>query len=533
MNGYLKIKIRLVVMTFLVVTLSVFGGTAAASEPVAIPDPNLEQAIRDELDQPTEDITMEDMERIIDLDARGRGIEDLTGLEYAVNLEALGLSRNQVSDIRVLENLENLEWLHLSENQISDVVPLQNLSKLEWLAFNDNQVSDIGVLEYLTNLKQLFFGNNQVSDITAVGNLTNLDRVLFPDNQVSDISVLENLTTLRYLDFSSNQVSEITSLGGLTNLERLLFPDNQVSEIGVLENLTNLQELDVRFNGLDTTRDSDTMMLIQQFIQDGINVAYLPQVEIPVDEVIDKGAEHVKMTIGDFAYEIDGALVVPAMDVAPFIEDGRTFVPARFLAEAFAAAADWTPKDAKVETVYLERADVLITISIGQATLEIYDKMVDETETVAIDAPARIVEGRTFLPFRAIGEAFGVEVDYAADPETGLVEQVWFTQKRYPEALEPIPEADPRIGESVVEGEVLAIDKENRLVEIEIHWGPDTPDIEPFITIAEDALLRLYVDGHMEEALTMSDLEVGMVTSYILKEDLEARAVIVHEYTDL
>ncbi len=430
MNGYLKKKVRLAALFLLVVSLFLFAGTAAASEPVAIPDPNLEQAIRDELDQPTEEITMEDMEKIIDLDARGRGIEDLTGLEHAVNLEALGLSRNRVSDIRVLENLQSLVWLHLSENQIRDIGSLQSLSKLEWLAFNDNQVSDIGVLENLTNLKQLFFGGNQVSEITAVGNLKNLDRVLFPDNQVSDISVLQNLTSLRYLDFSSNQVSEVTPLGGLRNLERLLFPDNQVSDIGVLENLINLQVLDVRFNNLDIARDADAMRLIQQLIEDGVYLDYLPQMKVPVDEVIEKGAGQVKMTIGALTYEIDGEPALPAIDVPPFIEDGRTFVPVRFLAEAFAAVADWTPKDANVETVYLERADLLITIGIGQVTLEIYDKMNDQTKTATVDAPARIVEGRTFLPFRAIGEAFGVEVDYSADPETGLVEQVWFTQEQ-------------------------------------------------------------------------------------------------------
>ena len=52
----------------------------------------------------------------------------------------------------------------------------------------------------------------------------------------------------------------------------------------------------------------------------------------------------------------------------------------------------------------------------------------DETEPHIADAPARIVNGRTMLPFRAIGEAFGADVDYSTDPETGLTVQVWFTQ---------------------------------------------------------------------------------------------------------
>ncbi len=240
------------------------------------------------------------------------------------------------------------------------------------------------------------------------------------------------------------------------------------------------------------------------------------------------GAERVEFLVDDTAYYIDGE--ENEMDVEPFILDGRTFIPVRFLAEALGAEADWEPKDAAVETVFLEHEDILVTIEMEEYVLTVKDKDTGEEEQIAMDVTPIIEEGRTFLPFRWIAQSFGAEVDYSEDEGTGRVDKVWFTQKlEDPDDLEPIPEADPRIGESVVEGEILEIDKENRRVEIDIHYGPDTPDIEPVISIAEDALLRLYVDGHMEEELGMCDLEEGMITSYILEEDLEARAVIVHE----
>ena len=240
------------------------------------------------------------------------------------------------------------------------------------------------------------------------------------------------------------------------------------------------------------------------------------------------GAERVEFIIDDTAYYINGE--DGEMDVEPFILDGRTFIPVRFLAEALGAEADWEPKDAAVETVFLEHEDILVTIEMEEYVLTVKDKDTGEEADIAMDVTPIIEEGRTFLPFRWIAQSFGAEVDYSEDEGTGRVDKVWFTQKlEDPDALEPIPEADPRIGESVVEGEILEIDKENRRVDIDIHYGPDTPDIEPVISIAEDALLRLYVDGHMEEELGMCDLEEGMITSYILEEDLEARAVIVHE----
>jgi hypothetical protein len=137
----------------------------------------------------------------------------------------------------------------------------------------------------------------------------------------------------------------------------------------------------------------------------------------------DDGAGDVFLTIGGtFAY-VNGSPV--GLDAPAFIDQGRTYVPVRFLAEAFGAEADWTPKNGPVETVYLTRDDMEITIGIGDEYLIV--TLDDEAEVVTFDGAAQIRHGRTFLPFRAIAEAFGAEVDYG--PKTGKVEWVSFKQK--------------------------------------------------------------------------------------------------------
>lgn len=49
-----------------------------------------------------------------------------------------------------------------------------------------------------------------------------------------------------------------------------------------------------------------------------------------------------------------------------------------------------------------------------------------EISTITMDTAAMIKDGRTFLPFRFIAEAFGAEVEYG--PEDGPVERVTFLQ---------------------------------------------------------------------------------------------------------
>jgi len=134
------------------------------------------------------------------------------------------------------------------------------------------------------------------------------------------------------------------------------------------------------------------------------------------------GAASMTMFIGAKSFVADGA--GGAMDVAPFIEDGRTFVPVRFIAEALGAEADWEPKDAAVEVVTLTREDKTITIKIGGYSLEV--KEGEEVTTITMDVAAMIKDSRTFLPFRFIAEAFGAEVDWG--PKDGPTEWVTFMQ---------------------------------------------------------------------------------------------------------
>ena len=59
----------------------------------------------------------------------------------------------------------------------------------------------------------------------------------------------------------------------------------------------------------------------------------------------------IELEIGSKVIKVDG--VLKEMDVAPFIKDGRTFVPLRFVSEALGAEVDWEPKTGKVEKVYV------------------------------------------------------------------------------------------------------------------------------------------------------------------------------------
>src|SRR5712671_659064 len=90
----------------------------AAARAVNPPDKNLEAALRAVLQEPQKELTDEHYARVFVLDATGKGIKDLTGLEKCKSLASLRLTKNQIADVKALAGLTNLQSLDLADNQI-------------------------------------------------------------------------------------------------------------------------------------------------------------------------------------------------------------------------------------------------------------------------------------------------------------------------------------------------------------------------------------------------------------------------------
>ncbi|MHB8919361.1 MAG: stalk domain-containing protein [Desulfocucumaceae bacterium] len=113
--------------------------------------------------------------------------------------------------------------------------------------------------------------------------------------------------------------------------------------------------------------------------------------------------------IGDTSYSLNGRSMI--MDAAPFIKDGRTYVPVRYVAGA-AGIPD--------ENISFKDGAVTIRWESGSAVIRPGSSMVVFNGLqVEMDVPVLAVDGRTYLPLRWICEAFGLKVSW--DEENGAV----------------------------------------------------------------------------------------------------------------
>ena len=124
--------------------------SAAFAQTVDIPDPNLRSAIADALGVPHgAPITEADMKRLTKLTVHHQDIRNLTGLEFASNLETLYIDANPIVDLSPVAGLTQLKDLGMWGLPGVDITPLANLTNLRSLDIAGCDIVDISPLDAL------------------------------------------------------------------------------------------------------------------------------------------------------------------------------------------------------------------------------------------------------------------------------------------------------------------------------------------------------------------------------------------------
>ena len=123
-------------------------------------------------------------------------------------------------------------------------------------------------------------------------------------------------------------------------------------------------------------------------------------------------SRNITLQVGSQEALVDGRL--EELDAVPFIasQAGRTLVPVRFVSEVLGAGVLWIPETRRVQ-IKDEGAEILLTIDSDVVSLD--------GQPAALDCPAVIVENRTFVPLRFIGENLGASVEWDEASQTIII----------------------------------------------------------------------------------------------------------------
>ncbi|MCL0049636.1 copper amine oxidase N-terminal domain-containing protein [Peptococcaceae bacterium] len=103
------------------------------------------------------------------------------------------------------------------------------------------------------------------------------------------------------------------------------------------------------------------------------------------------------------------------MDAAPFIYDGRTFVPVRFLGNALGVPDEQIEWNGTTSTATLTRGQYTIALTIGSKIA------LRNGVEYRMDVSPQLAEGRTQLPARFVAEGLGYNVTWCSERQIVIV----------------------------------------------------------------------------------------------------------------
>ena len=197
--------------------------------------PNLLAAVRDaaglESNAPVFEL---DAARLEWLYGSNRGITDLAGLEYLVNLRYLSVRGNQLTSLDV-SALGELVYLDASNNSLTSVDLSGN-----------------------PRMRTVYLGDNQLTSLNTSG-LTNLSCLDAPNNELATIDLAQNIDILS-LNLSGNNFTSI-DLSQNINLWRLNLSGNNFASIDLSQN-TWIVDLNLSSNQLTNMNFSANVGLV-------------------------------------------------------------------------------------------------------------------------------------------------------------------------------------------------------------------------------------------------------------------------------
>ena len=112
---------------------------------------------------------------------------------------------------------------------------------------------------------------------------------------------------------------------------------------------------------------------------------------------------------GDVTVKVNGK-TINFPDQSPIVQNERTMVPVRFVAEALGHKVSW---DSDTNSVNIDGGKIVLYIGTTKATIN--------GKSITLDVASTVINNRTMVPLRVVAETLNCSVDWIAETKTVLV----------------------------------------------------------------------------------------------------------------
>ncbi len=253
--------------------------TAQDHELVYIPDPILKTEVLYRLNIIEDrDVTFGEMKTIERLICN-RGVQDLTGIEYAINLETLSACAGKYTNLESLRTLKQITDINLSSSEFTSIEPIIKLPITHLLLSYCKKINDIDLIWSMDNLDNLVYlnlcgMNLDDSYFRKLDRSINLIRIDLDKNNMESLYLLSKLPKLKKLCATSNKISDLSYVANMQSIYCVRLNNNEIADISPLisafKNSVNrpdpVYDLECRLynNYIDVGNESPTHKEIEQ-----------------------------------------------------------------------------------------------------------------------------------------------------------------------------------------------------------------------------------------------------------------------------
>lgn len=250
--------------------------------------------------------------------------------------------------------------------------------------------------------------NGSGGAVTIPEEVTEIGAKVFANKDIDSVVIPEGVTRIgASVFYGVTGITEITIPGTVTSIGEMAFSNcTNLKYITFAEGDGTLALGNSSFQFTAVTEDTlktDGRDYINKETAFKNTAIYPDETEMPEEQTENGGELTVISDGGKLTVTVNGA-AVEFPDSQPFIDENeRTQIPIRAVAEALDCDVDWNEE---TQTVTITKDEKQIIIVIGSPLMQAGEK------TVTMDTTARIVDERTYIPVRFVGEALGLEVNW-------------------------------------------------------------------------------------------------------------------------
>ena len=286
--------------------------------------------------------------------------------------------------------------------------------------YNTDNINEYFVAEFDINIE--LFGNGQL--LFCFKDSNNVERNIMHVKSNGNLCSSDNSVIAKLVCGKTYKICAVLSLKtGKTDV--YVDQRKKASQIAVSGDFKGISIFRMHLNQLkeggtkpvicfDNIRAYDAPMPIFKYELQGTKIEGKTTATIAPSGIADKDTmlrymeNTVALYVNQNTYAVDGEVMKldeSNPNVKVYVENGRSFVPIRFVAEALDGGKDVEyDKESKSAVISDEAHTIVFTDGSNKYTID--------NESKELEAPVRIKDGRMFVPVRAISEGFGKKVTY-------------------------------------------------------------------------------------------------------------------------